>query len=176
MLNVCLKVVGGELEAKEIALTLPATVGRGREAEVHLPHPLVSRQHCELFERSGSVLVRDLDSLNGTFVGSERIDEAVLNPGDLLTVGTVTFRAAYEPSDRNVARDAELDETLVAKTSGPSVVNLSPAGPDADTEDAPQHGSTQQRAPRQIRIDDVPHQSGITSATPASKPIPGEPV
>ena len=99
MKRIRLEVVGGDVGSKEIPLTLPATIGRGRESSVSLSHPLVSRKHCEIIESQGRVLVRDLESLNGTFVGSDRIDEAVLHPGDLLTVGTVTFRAIYDDAN-----------------------------------------------------------------------------
>jgi hypothetical protein len=37
-----------------------------------------------------------LNSLNGTFVGESRIDEAVLKPGDSLTVGPLTFSVVFE--------------------------------------------------------------------------------
>ena len=99
MIRARLLVIGGEADAEEISLQLPATVGRSRDATINLSHPLVSRQHCELFEANGCLMVRDLDSLNGTFVGSQRISESVLRPGDLLTVGTVTFRALYKPGE-----------------------------------------------------------------------------
>jgi pSer/pThr/pTyr-binding forkhead associated (FHA) protein len=94
MINAKLVVVGGTT-TKEIRLELPATFGRGRETTVTLPHPLVSRRHCEVYESDGRLMVRDLGSTNGTFVGSERITESVLAPGELLTIGTVTFRAVY---------------------------------------------------------------------------------
>ena len=45
-------------------------------------------------------MVRDLGSLNGTFIGSERVTEALLPAGGLLTVGTVTFRALYGDPDQ----------------------------------------------------------------------------
>ncbi len=95
-LNVKLVVVGGDVKTTELALRLPATIGRGRGQSVILPHPLVSRQHCELFESDGLVMVRDLGSLNGSFVNNQKITEAPLAPGELLTIGTVTFRAVYE--------------------------------------------------------------------------------
>jgi pSer/pThr/pTyr-binding forkhead associated (FHA) protein len=98
MLQVTLKVVGGELESAEIPLQLPAIIGRGRDVAINLSHPLVSRRHCELLESHGQLRVRDLGSLNGTFVGSQRVVEATVRPGDLLTVGTVTFRALYQPA------------------------------------------------------------------------------
>lgn len=91
-----LVVVGGDAKAAVIRLKLPAIVGRGRNASLTLPHPLVSRQHCEIVESNGQLLVRDLGSLNGTFIGKERITEAILPPGELLTIGAVTFRAVYD--------------------------------------------------------------------------------
>jgi predicted component of type VI protein secretion system len=92
-----LVVVGGDAKAAEVKLKLPAVIGRGRDATLTLPHPLVSRKHCEISESDGYLLVRDMGSLNGTFVNNERVTEAVLPPGDLLTLGTVTFRAVYDP-------------------------------------------------------------------------------
>jgi predicted component of type VI protein secretion system len=95
-LNAKLVVVGGDVKTAEIKLRLPSTVGRGRGTTIMLPHPLVSRQHCELFEVNGQLMVRDLGSLNGTFVNNQRVTESPLPPGELLTIGTVTFRAMYE--------------------------------------------------------------------------------
>lgn len=96
MLKATLVVIGGDAKAAEISLSLPTTIGRGREVTLTLPHPLVSRQHCELFERDGVLQVRDLNSLNGTYVDSHRIEgTAELRPDQLLTIGNVTFRAIY---------------------------------------------------------------------------------
>jgi len=88
--------VGGTAKPIEIALVLPTIIGRGHAASLKLPHPLISRKHCELFEQDGELMVRDLGSLNGTFVGSQRVAEAVVPSGELLTVGTITFRAVYD--------------------------------------------------------------------------------
>jgi pSer/pThr/pTyr-binding forkhead associated (FHA) protein len=97
-LNAKLVVVGGDVKTAEIKLRLPSTIGRGRGTTIMLPHPLVSRQHCELFEADGHLMVRDLGSLNGTFVNNQRVTEAPLPPNELLTIGTVTFRAVYDPA------------------------------------------------------------------------------
>ena len=96
-LNVKLVVVGGDAKTTELSLKLPSIIGRGRGMAVVLPHPLVSRQHCELYESGGQLMVRDLGSLNGTFVNNERITDSLLGPDELLTIGTVTFRAVYKP-------------------------------------------------------------------------------
>ena len=98
-LSAKLVVVGGEVKTAEIKLRLPSTIGRGRGATIMLPHPLVSRTHCELYEADGRLMVRDLGSLNGTFINNQRVTEAALPAGELLTVGTVTFRAVYETDE-----------------------------------------------------------------------------
>ena len=45
---------------RELKLSLPATVGRGRDAKVKVIHSKVSRLHCEFFEQNGVLYVRDL--------------------------------------------------------------------------------------------------------------------
>jgi len=102
-LNAKLVVVGGDVKTTEIKLKLPSTIGRGRGTSIVLPHPLISRQHCELYEVGGRLMVRDLGSLNGTFVNNQRIQESPIEPGELLTVGTVTFRAVYEAAEAAAA-------------------------------------------------------------------------
>jgi pSer/pThr/pTyr-binding forkhead associated (FHA) protein len=101
-------VVGGDVKTTEIKLRLPAIVGRGKGSTITLLQPLVSRQHCELYEAGGRLWVRDLGSLNGTYVNNEKVTESELPPNELLTVGTVTFRAVYEPqSDSESPAPAE---------------------------------------------------------------------
>jgi predicted component of type VI protein secretion system len=92
-----LVVVDGDAKVRQYELQLPTVIGRSRSTDVRLGHPLVSRQHCEVFEVEGLLMVRDLGSLNGTFVGDTRIaGEAIpVEPGDSFTVGPVTFRAEY---------------------------------------------------------------------------------
>jgi predicted component of type VI protein secretion system len=117
-------VVGGTTSTTEVDLRLPTIIGRGRTAQLTIPHSLVSRQHCEISESDGRLAIRDLNSLNGTYVGDERIVEAILEPGALLTVGTVTFRAAYEVGNCDESRLASADDTCrgdgsMAETIGP---------------------------------------------------------
>lgn len=96
-INARLVVVGGEVKTAEIKLRLPCTIGRGRGCTIMLPQALVSRQHCELFETDGQLLVRDLGSLNGTFVNNQKIAEpSPVRSEELLSIGTVTFRVVYD--------------------------------------------------------------------------------
>jgi CheY-like chemotaxis protein len=51
--------------------------------------PSVSGRHCEILLRGNEVIVRDLNSTNGTFIQGERITEAILKPGQILRLGRV---------------------------------------------------------------------------------------
>ncbi|MGH9108061.1 MAG: FHA domain-containing protein [Acidimicrobiales bacterium] len=62
--------------------------GRHPESDIFLDDITVSRRHAEFGrDEDGKVLVRDLGSLNGTYVNRERIEEQVLSPGDEVQIG-----------------------------------------------------------------------------------------
>lgn len=140
-LSAKLVVVGGEVKTAEIKLRLPSTIGRGRGATIMLPHPLVSRTHCELYESDGRLMVRDLGSLNGTFVNNQRVTESALPAGELLTVGTVTFRAVYETDDEAVGPPAgpgpELKTGRPQDTDPAATLRANSAGSASKTPAAP---------------------------------------
>ena len=73
--------------------------GRNLESEVFLDDITVSRKHAA-FERrdGGSWFVRDVGSLNGTYVNGEQVDEAKLASGDEVQIGKfkLTFFASGE--------------------------------------------------------------------------------
>jgi len=94
-------------KVQELLLELPAIVGRNRTAAVAIDHPVVSRQHCEIFESGGSVRVRDLGSTNGTRVGDKKIKEAVLRPRDRFSIGPFTFVVHYAPREDATAGQAD---------------------------------------------------------------------
>jgi predicted component of type VI protein secretion system len=106
-------VVGGDAVAAEYELTLPAVIGRSRSASIKVPQALVSRRHCELYEQEGRLVVRDLGSLNGTFIGSDRIaEDTVLPPGGLLTIGSITFKAEYVGPDETDDNTVDTGQTV----------------------------------------------------------------
>lgn len=120
-----LVVVAGESQAAEYPLQLPCILGRSRSADLRLQHPLVSRKHCEMFEQDGQLMIRDLGSLNGTFVGDARISEAVsLKPGDIITVGSVAFQAVF--GDMNEQQVAELAEVRHIHSSAAPTATATP--------------------------------------------------
>lgn len=132
MLKAKLVVVGGDAKAGEFNLTLPTVIGRGKEAGLTIPHALVSRAHTEISERDGRLMVKDLGSLNGTFVNNTKIEgEQVLEPRQLLTLGNVTFRAVYEVGggESDLAAGATLNDRNIAAT----LVSPKADSPDRET-------------------------------------------
>jgi pSer/pThr/pTyr-binding forkhead associated (FHA) protein len=97
-----LEIVGDGAPPGQYEVHLPAVIGRSRSTDLTLGNPLVSRKHCEVFEEGGQLMVRDLGSLNGTYVGKLRIAEQAmpLKAGDLFSVGPVTFRAVYGAAEQ----------------------------------------------------------------------------
>jgi predicted component of type VI protein secretion system len=95
-MNAQLLVVIGKTTKRTVALKLPAVLGRSREADITVAHPLISRRHCEIFENEGLLMLRDMASLNGTMIGGRRIELAPLLPDGEFTIGPVTFRVLYE--------------------------------------------------------------------------------
>lgn len=91
-----LVVVGGKANRSEVKLKLPTMIGRGRDADLTVAHATVSRHHCMIFELDGALVVRDNGSLNGTVIDGKRVQESLLKPGQMLTIGPLTFRAEYE--------------------------------------------------------------------------------
>jgi predicted component of type VI protein secretion system len=76
-------------------------LGRGEEAKFRIQHDLVSRRHCEFFERQGQVYVRDLGSTNGTFLNDEQVPastKTAVSPGAVVRVGGLSFAVDYQPS------------------------------------------------------------------------------
>jgi hypothetical protein len=63
------------------------TAGRHPESDIFLDDVTVSRRHAEFAREGGGFLVRDVGSLNGTYLNRERIDAAALAGGDEVQIG-----------------------------------------------------------------------------------------
>jgi len=66
-------------------------VGKRELADLVLSDPTVSSLHCEIASRDGLVL-RDLGSKNGTFVGAVRVREAIVPPNEPIRIGATTLQ------------------------------------------------------------------------------------
>jgi len=77
------------------------TAGRHPESDIFLDDVTVSRRHAEFYRRGDRFTVRDVGSLNGTYVNRERIEEAALSGGDEVQVGK--FRLVFLTGRRSQA-------------------------------------------------------------------------
>jgi pSer/pThr/pTyr-binding forkhead associated (FHA) protein len=68
------------------------TIGRVEDNTFHIADGSVSSHHCEVHLRGAEILIRDLNSTNGTFINNEKISEAVLKPGQTLRLGQVELK------------------------------------------------------------------------------------
>ena len=62
-------------------------IGRSPECDVFLDDVTVSRRHAELVREGETFSIRDLGSLNGTYVNRRRIESAVLENDDEVQIG-----------------------------------------------------------------------------------------
>jgi len=85
------RIVGlsGPVTGVQVEIVGTLTIGRGRDNNLLINDPSVSRKHAMIQQTPMGTILRDLGSGNGTFVGQRRIIEYKLSPGDI-----VTFRTA----------------------------------------------------------------------------------
>ena len=69
------------------------TAGRHPEADIFLDDVTVSRRHAEFRAEDGGHRLVDLNSLNGTFVNHDRVDEILLRSGMHVQIGK--YRLTY---------------------------------------------------------------------------------
>lgn len=65
------------------------TIGRDAKNSIVLNDKFISRQHAELVMLdNGQILLKDLNSSNGTYVNGNKVTECYLKPGDIVKCGT----------------------------------------------------------------------------------------
>jgi hypothetical protein len=79
---------GGGRVGESFAPVGPRTmIGRSPDCDVFLDDVTVSRRHAELLDEQGRFVIRDLGSLNGTFVNRKRIESTALEDDDEVQIG-----------------------------------------------------------------------------------------
>lgn len=108
------------------------TIGRVEDNTFQITDPSVSSHHCEVLLRGADVVIKDLNSTNGSFINGEKISESVLKPGQTLRLGQIelsleTDSTTTPPTPPGVAAPAppsstttvgskrQLDQTVVMK-------------------------------------------------------------
>ncbi|MDY7034373.1 MAG: adenylate/guanylate cyclase domain-containing protein [Thermodesulfobacteriota bacterium] len=82
-------IVFSDKDRREVDLLDQNTIGRLPKCRIRFHDRIVSNEHCHIFlDRRRGYVIRDLKSLNGTFVNGRRIDnEQVLHNGDEVIIG-----------------------------------------------------------------------------------------
>ncbi len=103
----------------------PITIGRGPDNAISIDNLAVSSHHAEIKSEQGHLVIEDLNSLNGTFVNSQRVKRSALKHGDVVLIGKhsiyVDEKASAE-SPVNVSRPPSpkimksVEETFILDT------------------------------------------------------------
>ncbi|NUP12067.1 MAG: sigma 54-interacting transcriptional regulator [Polyangiaceae bacterium] len=88
----------------------PILLGRDPSCQLVIDDPEVSSIHCEVRADGQGVVVKDLGSRNGTFVGSVRVREAVLTSACSLQLGST--RVSFEPVEKKERVDVGFDDSF----------------------------------------------------------------
>jgi len=126
----------GEVEGELLTFDLEDgehTIGASDECDLLLPATGVSRRHASLSAAQGTLMVRDLDSKNGTFVNGRRIDDRTVDEGDWIGFGPVVlYVVRVHPDDARVA--IPLDSGRRWKERVDSTTEVRPMGRRSDDE------------------------------------------
>jgi len=107
------------------------TIGRVEDNLFQIAEPSVSSHHCEVLLRGNEVVIKDLNSTNGTFIDDEKISESVLKPGHTLRLGQIELRledGAAAPTAAPAAAPAKKAESAARGTRGVSLSDLESGG------------------------------------------------
>ncbi len=98
-----LVVISEELAGKTYDLTHDTTtIGRGPENTIRIDDSTISHHHGSISLEGGLVVLRDLNSTNGTRVNGQKIMEAKLANGDVVRFGRVELRFEGESKKTTV--------------------------------------------------------------------------
>ncbi|NJA04508.1 GGDEF domain-containing protein [Methylococcaceae bacterium WWC4] len=89
--------LSGHHQGKQYKLDKPQiSLGRGADADICVPDPKISRQHCAFIRYPGYIVIADLNSTNGTFVNGKRIQKQRIDLLDRVRVGDLYLKIDYK--------------------------------------------------------------------------------
>src|SRR5262245_7464748 len=128
MLVGCLTVTKG-LRAGKRFLLKDLTVFEGGRTEGHhvfLKDPSVARSHFRIYRNGGEYTIHDLGTSKGTLINGDRMEKAVLGPGDKVMVGEVELE--FEMVDETTSVDEPIAPAQpVAEPAPPAPADRVPA-------------------------------------------------
>jgi len=110
-------------ELKEVPLgNRPVTIGRAPDNDIPIDNLAVSNYHARVYVEAGSLVIEDLNSLNGSFLNDIRVERAMLKDGDTILIGKhhivvdQSHDAALQPDGWRKAPAPRVSETMVLDT------------------------------------------------------------
>lgn len=91
----CVRALSGPLAGSVWPLEERLEIGRASSSDIQLVTVGVSRQHAVVLRNEDGIAIVDMLSTNGTWIGGEKVQRQVLQPGDRFTVGQSEF--LFEP-------------------------------------------------------------------------------
>jgi len=144
------------------------SLGRHPSNSIQLLDKIVSKEHCILEQRDGVCVLRDLGSLNGTFINGERVrGEQALKHGDEITLGST--RARYDDGS------APINFPLPAVSPG-AVQAPNPTTPMGPPMSGPMPSGNQQQPPRSQHMQGGPQGQPLPPMRPPSPSNPHSPI
>lgn len=156
-MQVRIKLLKGTHEGKEVKLPAPkCLIGRNDDCHLKPQSEAVSRRHCVILTTDSEVIVRDLNSRNGTYVNGEKITgDTVLLQGDQVKVGPLEFEMLIEQTAARIKKPKVSDikeaaTRMVESTASASSQDLTDVTAWLDEADVKARTET-----RQFRVDDT---------------------
>jgi pSer/pThr/pTyr-binding forkhead associated (FHA) protein len=95
------------------------TIGRVDDNTFPIPEGSVSSHHCEVLLRGSDIIIRDLNSTNGTFINGHQVTgEAPLKPGQILRLGQIEIRLEDAASAKAAAAAKKLPQQTMVIPQG----------------------------------------------------------
>jgi pSer/pThr/pTyr-binding forkhead associated (FHA) protein len=171
-MQVRLKILHGANAGKELRIPVPkCLIGRGDDCHIKPQSDAISRKHCVIITTENEVVVRDLNSRNGTFVNGERVgEESVLLTGDQLRVGPLEFEMHIEHTAAKPKRTkvSDIKEAVARTAEGAATSATDDLGDVTDWlnegDEADKERRTTDPETRQFRIDDTADRGTVIEA------------
>jgi len=114
--NVAFVLVKEDGKEVKVEFTSPLTIGKKSDNKVPLEEVSASRFHCQITDKNGHYFLQDLESRNGTFLNSKKIEGITpIKNGDLIQIGKcyIKFMESEDPK-----LSASQAKTIMASESG----------------------------------------------------------
>lgn len=114
-----LKAVGNWLDGQVFPLKNRTVIGRDNSCDITIPGSHLSRRHAEFLVAGHTLLLKDLDSANGSFVNGKTVKDATLKDGDIVKLDILSFRVMAPVETANPLRKPEVPTSGTTQNSAP---------------------------------------------------------